>query len=97
MSSAELPRAAKSSVAGRSQPALLPVAAAKDGRASVGSRVHIGTVEIRSVLPQPPVARPIAAPPAQTIESRTAQARAHSAAAEPLARGLSWSYGLVQG
>jgi hypothetical protein len=95
--SAELPRAAKSSVAGRSQPALLPVAAAKDGRASAGSRVHIGTVEIRSILPQPPVARPIAAPPAQTIESRTPPTRAQSGAAEPLARGLSWSYGLVQG
>ena len=72
-------------------------AAAEKGRASVGSRVHIGTVEIRAALPQPPVERPIAAPFAQTRESRTAQARAQSGAAEPLARGLSWSYGLVQG
>jgi hypothetical protein len=94
---AERKAAPEAAPAWRAQPALLPVAAAEEGRASVGSRVHIGTVEIRAVLPQPPVVRPTAAPPAQTRESRTAQARAHSGAAEPLARGLSWSYGLVQG
>ena len=93
---AERKAAPKAMAAWRAQPALLPIAAAEEGRASVGSRVHIGTVEIRAVLPQPPVERPIAAPPVQTRENRTVQARAQSGA-EPLARGLSWSYGLVQG
>jgi hypothetical protein len=94
---AERRNAPEAAAARRAQPALLPVASAEEARASVGSRVHIGTVEIRAALSQPPVERPIAAPPTQTRESRTAPARAQSGAAEPLARGLSWSYGLVQG
>jgi hypothetical protein len=66
-------------------------------RKSEGPRVHIGTVEIRAVLPQPAVPQPavMAANYAQNIAP--AQSRGRSSAAEPLARGLDWSYGLVQG
>ena len=62
-----------------------------------GPRVHIGTVEIRAVLPQPIVPQPavMAQNVAQNIAA--AQARGRSGPAEPLARGLEWSYGLVQG
>jgi hypothetical protein len=62
-----------------------------------GPRVHIGTVEIRAVLPQPIVPQPavMAQNLAQNIAA--AQARGRSGPAEPLARGLEWSYGLVQG
>jgi len=66
-------------------------------RTSGGPRVHIGTVEIRAVLPQPAVPQPV--PMAQNLaqNSVATQARGRSGAAEPLARGLDWSYGLVQG
>jgi hypothetical protein len=56
-----------------------------------GRRVHIGTVEIRAVLPQPP-APPV--PPRPTSEPMVSRGR--SSADEPLGRGLAWSYGLVQ-
>jgi hypothetical protein len=55
-------------------------------------RVHIGTVEIRAVLPQPP-APPVAFRPM----TESVPARARSVAEEPLGRGLAWSYGLIQG
>lgn len=62
----------------------------REQRQANRSRVHIGTVEIRSVI-SPPVAPP--APPQRPAESQMARA----AATEPLARGLAWSFGLVQG
>jgi len=61
-----------------------------EASASNRPRVHIGTVEIRSAISAPV---PPPAPPPRTAESRMARA----AASEPLARGLAWSFGLVQG
>jgi hypothetical protein len=55
-----------------------------------GSRVHIGTVEVRSVAPVRE------AKPAPAIDRSTHTGRS-GAAAEPLSRGLAWSHGLVQG
>jgi hypothetical protein len=55
--------------------------------AAQGPRVHIGTIEIRTAIPQPPV------PPAERIVER----RAPAGAPQRLARGLAWRYGLVQG
>ncbi len=69
----------------------------QQGRGEPGkssARVHIGTVEIRAVLPQP--SRTAAVTPTPQDQNRTAPGRG-SGAAEPLARGLAWSYGLVQG
>ena len=55
--------------------------------------VHIGTIEVR--VPQPPTRTP---PPAPAANTRNAQhAAASTRAAEPLARSLAWSHGLVQG
>jgi hypothetical protein len=62
-----------------------------------GPRVHIGTVEIRAVLPQPVVPQPAVMAPNLAQNIAAAQARGRSGPAEPLARGLEWSYGLVQG
>jgi len=56
-----------------------------------GRRVYIGTVEVRAVLPQPH------APPAPPAPSREAAPSPRANADEPLGRGLSWSYGLIQG
>lgn len=58
------------------------------------TRVHIGAVEIRSVVSQP-ASMPALAPqqPAETVAGRSASGRT----AEPLARPLAWSFGLVQG
>lgn len=58
-------------------------------------RVTIGTVEIRAVMAQKPVAQPApiapsTAPVAQGVPARPAETA-------PLARGLGWSFGLVQG
>ncbi|UWZ81752.1 hypothetical protein [Occallatibacter riparius] len=66
-------------------------------RSTEGPRVHIGTVEIRAVLPQPVVPQPVAMTQNVAQNNAVAQARGRSGAAEPLARGLDWSYGLVQG
>jgi hypothetical protein len=63
---------------------------------AAGPRVHIGTVEIRMKLPQPPA--PPAAPISSLAQNNAAMhGRGRSGSAEPLARGLEWSYGLVQG
>lgn len=60
-------------------------------RPAEGRRVHIGTVEIRAVLPQTP------APPAPRPMLEPTVSRGRSGSDEPLGRGLAWSYGLVQG
>ena len=65
---------------------------ATDSRVVHGRRVHIGTVEIRAVLPQPP-APPV--PPRPMPEA--APSRGRSGSDDPLGRGLAWSYGLIQG
>jgi hypothetical protein len=79
-------------------PAPVPAAKGKpEVRSSQGPRVHIGTVEIRAVLPQPVVPQAVTMAPNMAQNNTVAQARGHSGAAEPLARGLDWSYGLVQG
>lgn len=55
--------------------------------------IHIGTIEVR--VPPPPARTP---PAPTALNSRSAQrASASSRAAEPLARSLAWSHGLVQG
>jgi hypothetical protein len=66
-------------------------------RVDAGPRVHIGTVEVRMSLPQPPAPPPAPIAPTFAQNSGATQARGRSGAAEPLARGLEWSYGLVQG
>jgi hypothetical protein len=66
-------------------------------RADAGPRVHIGTVEVRMSLPQPPAPPPAPIAPTFAQNNGATQARGRSGAAEPLARGLEWSYGLVQG
>jgi hypothetical protein len=80
---------------------LAGVAASSDSRAREetrgGARVHIGTIEIRAVLPPSSTTRPAIVAPVQAYENRSAQSRVPAGAAEPLVRGLSWSYGLVQG
>jgi len=58
------------------------------------ARVHIGKLEIRMSAPPQPIAPPQAAKPAQM--QRVAQPAA-TAAPQPLARELAWTYGLVQG
>ena len=79
---------------------LAGIAASSENRAHEEARreprVHIGTIEIRAVLP--PSSRPPAiVAPVRAHENRSAQSRVPAGAAEPLVRGLSWSYGLVQG
>jgi hypothetical protein len=69
------------------------IAAGEESRTSAGVRVHIGTLEIRAVLPTPP-SRPAPVLPSVKPENRAARSRI---AGEPLTRGLVWSYGLVQG
>jgi hypothetical protein len=57
-----------------------------------GTRVHIGTIEVR--VPAPPTPNP------QPAVKTTKAGRGYDApgrSAEPLARGLAWSHGLVQG
>lgn len=65
-------------------------------QAESGPRVRIGTVEIRMKLPQPPAPPPVVLPP-QVQTGAATHARGRSGPVEPLARGLEWSYGLVQG
>jgi len=83
----------------RKQPeAIRTVAALSDeGRMERGAQVHIGTIEIRAVMPQQPVKPPAAVMPAQPPESRSGQSSSRSGAAEPLARGLAWRFGFIQG
>jgi hypothetical protein len=80
---------------------LAGVAASSESRAREeareGPKVHIGTIEIRAVLPPSSTTRPAIVAPVQAHENRSAQSRVPAGAAEPLVRGLSWSYGLVQG
>lgn len=71
--------------------------AKSEGRTDAGPRVHIGTIEIRAVLPQPPAPPPVVMAPSQAQNNGVAQGRGRSGQAEPLARGFDWSYGLVQG
>ena len=66
-----------------------PVPVARD-QSSRGSRVHIGTVEVRIAAP----AREPQPPPAI---HRSAHIGRSGLAAEPLSRPLAWSHGLVQG
>lgn len=61
---------------------------------SAGPRVSIGTLEIRAVLAQKPAQQQLPVAPAAPPVVQRAPARA--AEATPLARGLGWSYGLVQ-
>jgi hypothetical protein len=78
--------------------AVRAVAALSDeGRMERGAQVHIGTIEIRAVMPQQPVKPPAAVMPAQPPESRSGQSSSRSGAAEPLARGLAWRFGFIQG
>jgi hypothetical protein len=57
--------------------------------ASAPTRIHIGTIEVRSPpVPMPPPAAPVAAP---------AAAHALGGAAAPVARGYGWRFGLSQG
>jgi hypothetical protein len=96
-------RAAPTGVAGgqAKRGLLAAVAASSESRAREeareGPRVHIGTIEIRAVLPPSSTTRPAIVAPVQAHENRSAQSRVPAGAAEPLVRGLSWSYGLVQG
>jgi hypothetical protein len=66
-------------------------------QADAGPRVHIGTVEIRMALPQPPPPPPAVTAPSPVQNNGATHARGRSGPAEQLARGLEWSYGLVQG
>ena len=54
-----------------------------------GPRIHIGTIEIRTVRPKPDQ-NPETAKPAAQLEAR-------SRPAESLARTLAWGYGSIQG
>lgn len=96
-------QAAPSGVAaGQAKRELLAGVAARAGsrvreEARGGARVHIGTIEIRAVLPPSPTTPPAIVAPVRAHENRSAQSRVPAGAAEPLVRGLSWSYGLVQG
>lgn len=65
-------------------------AEAKGGR---GVQVHIGTVEVRVAAPPPSLPQPSPNQRRDPISNQTGR----PAHAEPLSRGLSWSYGLVQG
>jgi hypothetical protein len=69
-------------VSGRTEP--IPIAREKV------SRVHIGTVEVRTAAP---VREP---QPTPAIDRRSLAGRS-ALAAEPLSRPLAWSHGLVQG
>jgi hypothetical protein len=62
---------------------------AQEPRESSGPRVHIGTIEVRTVIPKP---APGSAPSAEAVRT-SVQPRPTA----PLARGLAWSYGIVQG
>jgi hypothetical protein len=65
-------------------------------RAPEKRRVHIGTVEIRAVLPQPAI--PVAQPAAVVVRPATeAMPRGRSGSEHSFGPGLAWTYGLVQG
>lgn len=55
-------------------------------------KVHIGTIEVR--VPPPPSRKP---QPASAVDRGIRTASSSRTAAAPLARGLGWSHGLVQG
>jgi hypothetical protein len=94
----EVQRASEAASAVRSpQSAAQQKAEKPEVHVNEGPRVHIGTVEIRAVLPQPIVPQPAVMAPNVAQNIAAAQARGRSGPAEPLARGLEWSYGLVQG
>jgi len=93
---AEANVAAVATASERQVPPILPRTTRGEDKTASGPRVHIGTVEIRAVLPQSQ-ARPAAAPAPQQNEHRTNQSRTGLGAGEPLARSLAWSFGLVQG
>ena len=59
------------------------------------TRVHIGTIEVRSVISQP-TPMPVQNLPQQVTESPVRHSGVQRPA-EPLARPLAWSFGLVQG
>jgi hypothetical protein len=67
-----------------------------EGSAISGTRVRIGTVEVRTTVAQPAPVQAAAVAPQLMVE-RGAPGRARAGGGEPLARGLAWSYGLVQG
>jgi hypothetical protein len=94
----EMRRASEAASAARSpQSAAKQKAEKPEVHVNDGPRVHIGTVEIRAVLPQPIVPQPAVMAPNVAQNIAAAQARGRSGPAESLARGLEWSYGLVQG
>jgi hypothetical protein len=94
---AELQRTSEAAAPISSQPAARQRADKSEDRTSEGPRVHIGTVEIRAVLPQPLIPQPVPMTQNPAQNNVATQVRGRSGAAEPLARGLDWSYGLVQG
>jgi hypothetical protein len=59
-----------------------------------GTRVHIGTIEVR--IPPPPAPTPQRAIKTDEAASRRGYG-APGRPTEPLARGLAWSHGLIQG
>jgi hypothetical protein len=59
-----------------------------------GTRVHIGTIEVR--IPPPPAPTPHPAVKTTDAASRRGYG-APGRPTEPLARGLAWSHGLIQG
>jgi hypothetical protein len=67
-----------------------------EASATSGTRVRIGTVEIRNVFAKPAaqVVLPQAAPVQRNASERQTTQRGGG---EPISRGLAWSYGLVQG
>ena len=89
-------RGAREAAEIRNAQKVAPAMTAKAERGETGARVRIGTVEIRAVLPREP-ARPPAVLPVQTPENRMGQSQTRSGGAEPLARGLAWNFGLIQG
>lgn len=69
-------------------PSGFTMSAHRSSAAAPGPRVHIGTIEVRSSRPAPPI---VPAPRPVPVTAPSPPARA-----APLARGLSWRYGLVQ-
>ncbi|WP_429402864.1 hypothetical protein [Paraburkholderia sp. MM5482-R1] len=77
--------------------ALGPVNEAREARAA---RVHIGTVEVRvTSATAPALPQSVDSSPAAESHDSLSHARKRMASADmqPLARGLAWRYGLVQG
>lgn len=85
---------AESSTAHSEAPITQSQVSVSQPRDKSGTRVHIGTIEVR--IPAPPVRNSQPAVRTKKAESRGAHS-ASSRTAETLARGLAWSHGLVQG